>query len=213
MNWWSKGRGSPYGAASAAASAAAILRHSNGLKELTHAWGREEGLAILDLGPTSSANISFLSNLGHKVLHEDVLLASTDPALQQSTEQGLTLDAEKFLAANLNYPPESLDGALLWDLLDYAPEAMLQPLVSRLAASFKPGGMALAYFHSRLEPGPSPYFRYHIRDGENLELRPAMPQPLARALNNRAIEKLFSGFRRVKFFLARDHLREVLVTK
>lgn len=219
MHWWGKVRGAA-GAAPAAASpratagaGAALVRHSNGLKEMTRAWQREQGLAILDLGPTSSANIGFISNLGQKVLHEDVLLAGADPRFQRPTEQGLALDAAAFLAANLNYPAESLDGVLLWDLLDYAPQPMLQPLVNRLAASFKPGGMALAYFHARVEPGPSPFFHYHIRDGENLELRPSAPQPLARAWNNRAIERLFTGFRAIKFFLARDHLREVLVTK
>lgn len=215
MDWWGKLRGAsgPASGAVSLGAGAAVVRHSNGLKEMTRAWQREEGLAILDLGPTSSANIGFISNLGQKVLHEDVLLAGADPRFLHPTEQGLALDPAAFLATNLNYAAESLDAALLWDLLDYAPEPMLQPLVNRLAACFKPGGMALAYFHARVEAGPSPCFRYHIRDAENLELRPGAPQPLARAWNNRAIERLFSAFRAIKFFLARDHLREVLVTK
>lgn len=216
MDWLQRVRSALSGdAAPAIPSVAAkpTLRHSNGLRELTRAWQREEGLAILDLGPTSSANISYVSSLGQKVLHEDLLLASADSRFQISTENGPELNTAAFLAVNLNYPADSLDGALLWDLLDYLPADTLQPLVSRLAQSFKPGGMALAYFHARAEPTPQPRLRYHIHDAEHLELRPGPPLPIARALNNRAIERLFSDFRAIKFFLARDHLREVLVTK
>lgn len=221
MDWLGKVRGAVGaapgaarpGAGDAAGAGPAVLRHSNGLRELTSSWQREQGLAILDLGPTSSANIRYVSGLGQKVFHEDLLLASADTRFQRPSEEGPVLDPAAFLTANLTYQPESLDGVLLWDLLDYAPEPLLQPVVNRLAASFKPGGMALAYFHARVEPGPSPYFRYHIHDGENLELRSGTARPLARALNNRAIERLFGGFRAIKFFLARDHLREVLVTK
>ncbi|MGH9535765.1 MAG: hypothetical protein ACRD2E_13010 [Terriglobales bacterium] len=217
MDWIEKVRGSLRGGPSAAVAptvgAKPALRHSNGLRELTRAWQREPGLAILDLGPTSSANIGFISNLGHKVLHEDLLMASADPRFQHLTETGPGLDPVAFLAANLHYPAASLDGALLWDVLDYVPEAALQPLVTQLAQTIKPGGMALGYFHARADPGPSPCVRYHIHDDEHLELRPGAAMPLARALNNRAIERLFSGFRAIKFFLARDHLREVLVTK
>jgi len=36
---------------------------------------------------------------------------------------------------------------------------------------------------------------------------------LARVFNNRHIENLFHDFKSVKFFLARDHFREVLVVR
>src|SRR5581483_12183306 len=58
-----------------------ISRRSSGLNEFTRAIEGEDGLRILDLGPTSPSNISHLTGLGHKVYNEDVLKASTDPTL------------------------------------------------------------------------------------------------------------------------------------
>jgi len=46
-----------------------------------------------------------------------------------------------------------------------------------------------------------------------LHLQPRFSQPLPRAFNNRNLERLFSNFRSVKFFLAKENLREVIVTR
>lgn len=193
--------------------APALVRHSNGLREFSAALAPDAGLSVLDLGHTSSANLMYLSNLGHRVRHEDLLLACAEPKYALRTEEGVSFDAERFLAGNLAYGPATLDGVLLWDLPDYISEPLVKPLVNRLAAAVKPGGAVLAYFHTR-DAGPgAPFYRYNIKDAENLELRLAQPLPLLRIFNNRNIENLFSGFRSLKFFLARDNLREVLVLK
>src|SRR3954464_11730680 len=65
-----------------------VTRRSSGLQEFVRALGKEEGLRILDLGPTSPTNIARLTEQGHKVYNEDVLLASMDPALQGPAEKG-----------------------------------------------------------------------------------------------------------------------------
>jgi len=62
-------------------------RRSSGLAELTRLLKGSEGLAILDLGPTSPANITHFTGLGHRVYNEDVLLASQNPEYKSKDPQ------------------------------------------------------------------------------------------------------------------------------
>jgi hypothetical protein len=86
----------------------------------------------------------------------------------------------------------------------------------------KPGGVLLAFFHTK-DAGPTaPYSRYHIAGDDALDLQPmavrngsgeASLVKLQRVFNNRHIENLFRDFSSLKFFLARDNIREVLVVR
>ena len=60
-------RGSPEAATAppAAERGQRLRRRSSGLAEFTRAIDEEEGLRILDLGPTSPTNIAYLTGLGH----------------------------------------------------------------------------------------------------------------------------------------------------
>ena len=79
-----------------------VTRRSSGLQEFVRALGKQEGLRILDLGPTSPINIARLTEQGHKVYNEDVLLASMDPAFQSQGEGGKpAVSAERFLAEKI----------------------------------------------------------------------------------------------------------------
>src|SRR5579864_6436527 len=94
---------------------AKLLRHSTGLTEFTRIISAAQGLAVLDLGPTSPANIKFLTDLGHKVYNEDILSEASLPELQVKGEDGtIRLDVETYLKYNLQYQPQSLDAVLLW---------------------------------------------------------------------------------------------------
>jgi hypothetical protein len=205
--------GAPRAAGREPGASAGVTRRSNGLKEFTSEWRREAGLCILDLGQTSSANLTFITNLGHRIYTEDLISESADPKYMVPGEAGPHFDAERFLAENLKYPPQFFDSVLLWDLPDYLPEELVRPLTEHLSVTLKPGGTVLAYFHTKAAGANAPFFRYHIRDSETIELRPAKPhQPLRRVYNNRHIENLFKQFR-CKFFLARDNLYEVVITR
>ncbi|HYY68309.1 MAG TPA: SAM-dependent methyltransferase, partial [Terriglobales bacterium] len=59
----------------------------------------------------------------------------------------------------------------------------------------------------------APYYRYHIAGKDILELQPGPAFRLQRVFNNRHIENLFRDFSSIKFFLAREHVREVLVLR
>lgn len=192
-----------------------INRHSSGLQEFTRALAGREGLCILDLGPTSPTNIARLTGLGHKTYSEDVLLASSDPAFNLGrTKEGQTIyDVESFLKGNLVYPAPLFDGVLCWDLCDYLDESLVRPAVERIGDAMRRGGVLLAFFHTR-DAGPdAPHYRYHILGDDLLELQPGSRARLQRVFHNRHIENLFSGFSSLKFFLARDNVREVLAVR
>jgi SAM-dependent methyltransferase len=210
-----------------------LTRRSSGLGELARVWETEESLCVLDLGSTSPANIRQFTERGHKIYSEDLLVASTEPNLVTKDEQGATvLDTRQFLADNLVYPAAHFDVVLCWNLPDYLDESLVRPVVGRLWSVLKPGGMLLAFFHTR-DAGPdAPCYRFHIIGKDTLEMqrivlrREARRGPtgavhtalndgfqLQRVFNNRHIENLFRDFASIKFFLARDNVREVLVVR
>jgi hypothetical protein len=184
-----------------------LTRRSSGLSELARVWASETPLCVLDLGSTSPTNITFFTERGHKIYSEDLLAASTEPTLVTKDEQGnVVLDSHKFLAENL------------------------VAVMARLWSVLKPGGMLLAFFHTK-DAGPdSPCCRFHIVDKDTLEMLPVVRRRearptgathaaivdgfrLQRVFNNRHIENLFRDFASIKFFLARDNVREVLVVR
>jgi SAM-dependent methyltransferase len=204
-----------------------LTRRSSGLGELSRSWESVQGLCILDLGSTSPTNIRHFTERGHKIYSEDLLTASTDPSLPTKDEQGNdVLDSRKFLADNLVYPAARFDVVLCWNLPDYLDESLVKPVVGRLWSVLKPGGMLLAFFHTR-DAGPdSPCHRFHIVGTDILEMQKIELRgdgrrgpvgkdgfQLQRVFNNRHIETLFRDFASIKFFLARDNIREVLVVR
>lgn len=209
-----------------------LIRRSSGLGELSRSWESSDSICVLDLGTTSPTNIRHFTERGHKIYSEDLLTASTDPALLSKDENGVAiLDSRKFLADNLVYPAAHFDVILCWNLPDYLEENLVKPVVGRLWSVLKPGGMLLAFFHTR-DAGPdSPYHRFHIVGPDSLQMQKVEARretrrgptgavhtaldgfQLQRVFNNRHIETLFRDFASIKFFLARDNIREVLVVR
>ena len=187
--------------------------------EISRVLNSQEGLCVLDLGSTSANNISFLTEKGHKNYSEDLLRASLDPDLRVKDENGnLVIDSKKFLDDNLTYPNGLFDIVLVWNLPDYMEEGLVKPTIDRLWSVMKPGGLLLAFFHTR-DAGPdSPCYRFHITGTDMLEMQevrlPNNQAPrLQRVFNNRHIENLFRDFASTKFFLALDAIREVLLAR
>jgi SAM-dependent methyltransferase len=207
-----------------------IVRRSTGLGEFTRAIGNAEDLCILDLGPTSAPNIRHFTGLGYKVYSEDLLLASMDSAFRITGEDGKpAVDCKRFLAENLTQRPGTIDAILCWDMADYMEESLVKPVIGRFWSVLKPGGVLLAFFHTK-DAGPdAPCYRYHLKGADALELQRITNVPdtgarktsgsesngwrLQRVFNNRHIENLFRDFASIKFFLARDNVREVLVIR
>lgn len=174
----------------------------------------ERKLCVLDLGPTSPANIAFITGMGARVFNEDILTESQDPSYAVKLEDGsVQIDPAKFFAENLNYDADQFDAILCWDVPDYLPESLVRPLVERLQVMLRVKGNLLAFFHTK-DAGPeSLYTRHHIVPPDVLELEPIQGFRLQRIFNNRHIENLFRDFASRKFFLGRDNIREVLMVR
>jgi hypothetical protein len=187
-------------------------RRSSGLGELTRLLKGAEGLAVLDLGPTSPANITHFTELGHRVYNEDVLLLSQNPEYRSSSEPG-GIDVDRFFKENLVFRNVKFDAVLCWDIPDYLAEPLVKPMIERIASVLNPKGYLLAFFHTK-DAGPdAPYYRYHIHGADTLRLQHGPQFRLQRIFNNRHIENLFHDYASLKFFLARDNVREVLVVR
>jgi hypothetical protein len=194
--------------------------------EVSRLLNSQEALCVLDMGATSASNISFFTNKGHKSYSEDLLRSSLDPALRVQDGDGKSVvDAKRFLDENLVYQNAQFDVVLCWNLPDYMEESLVKPTIDRLWSTMKPGGLLLAFFHTR-DAGPdSVCYRYHVTDSDMLEMQevkfamPGRPSAekqsprLQRVFNNRHIENLFRDFSSIKFFLSRDSIREVLVVR
>ncbi len=200
--------GSPKG------SAARIPRRSTGFHEFTKSILKPEGQTILDLGPTSPANLEFITQLGHRAYNDDVLAGSADKSVLVKNDEGqMVIDVERYLRENLIQEPETFDAVLLWDVCDYLPESLVKPVIDRIRRVTKPKGMLLGFFHTK-DAGPdAPYYRYHIKDPQTLELQQGPQFRLQRVFNNRHIENLFHDYASIKFFLGKENIREVLVVR
>ena len=187
-------------------------RRSRGLEEFFTQIRDTSGLTLLDLGGATQKNISFITDLGHRIYTEDFLRILNEAfGADDTVDQSNPGRIEYFLKQTLDYPRGHFDGVLIWDVLEYLNPVLLNAVVERLHYIVRPKAYMLAFFHSddKLEEVPSYAFR--IAHLNSLEvLRHGMRRPV-QLFNNRSLEKLFARFESVKFFLTRERLREVIV--
>jgi hypothetical protein len=192
-----------------------VPRHSSGWAQLLTHLRSQESLRILDIGPTSSSNINYITNLGHSIYMANLAEEAARPEWLLAGENGepAHYDVEGFIATNLNFSGRTFDVVVLWDAADYLPEALLGPVMARLHEVMEAGGKMLAFFHSK-NTGPETAFRrYHLTDTDVVQMQLYGSFPLLHTFNNRQIEKLLESFSGTKFFLAKDNIREVVVTR
>ena len=190
-------------------------RYSSGWSSLLKHLKSEQGLRILDIGPTSSTNINFLTTLGHGVYMADIVHEAARADWLKAAEPGSEprFDVEGFLDHNLDFAGREFDVVLLWSTLDYLPEVLVAPMIQRFRSSMPPGGRILALFHTRSMGAHTAFCRYHITDGDSIEMQESTGYPVRRIYTNRTIEKIFETYANTKFFLAKDNLYEVLITR
>lgn len=176
----------------------------------------EESLRVLDIGPTSPSNINFLTGLGHScymadVVHEALNMQWVTPPSEEGGEAGF--DLVGFFEQNLNFGGRQFDVVLLWTTLDYIPQGLVQPFIQHLHTAVRPGGRVLALFHTKSIGPDTRFCRYHLTDGDTIEMQESETHPILRVYTNRSIEKLFSRYSNYRFFLAKDNLYEVIITR
>src|SRR2546430_13107247 len=75
-----------------------VARHSNGLDQFFSYIKGESGLSILDLAGVNQANVSFITNLGHRIYSEDFLRS-----LQLADNGDALPRVDAFLNQNLSH--------------------------------------------------------------------------------------------------------------
>lgn len=188
-------------------------RNSNGLDQFFYSLQGRDGLSILDFGGASQANITFITNLGHRIYSEDVLTSVDEVFGSDMETQSNPVRIEMFQNQVLDFPDEHFDGALVWDVLQFLSPAAAQATVDRLHRILSSHSYLLAFFNATEKTPSVPAFHYRINDSKTLSLKPRGNRAPTQFFNNRAIEKLFQKFDSIKFFLTRDNLREVIVKR
>jgi SAM-dependent methyltransferase len=209
--------GVPKGAfakSTSSSNASAITRNSSGFDQFYSMLKASEGMSILDLAGASQANIMFITGAGHRISSDDLIGAMIDNfgddfGANQQTEA----KAARFLQQALDFPPETFDGALVWDAFQFLSPPLIDHAVERLLRVMRPGGVILAFFNANEKVSEIPLFSYRIQDEKTLLQVPRGAPQRVQMFNNRSIEKLFEASASVKFFLTRDNLREVLIRR
>ena len=187
-------------------------RNSRGLEQFFGNIRGQSGLTILDLGGVSQQNVSFITNLGHRLYSEDFLQILHEIfGVDDTTDQSNPGRIEYFLRNALEYPEQHFDGVLVWDVLEYLEPTLLAATVERLQKIVRPTSYMLAFFHSDDKLEAVPYYTFRIQDVSTLRVAQRGARRPAQLFNNRSLEKLFQSFGSVKFFLTREQLREVIV--
>jgi len=171
------------------------------------------GLSVLDCAGASQDNIDFLINLGHKVYTQDLMRSINEAFGAEPGEQANASRIEFFLRQNFDYPPETFDGALLWDALQFMSPALLNATVERIYDIMRPNSFLLSFFTSMERATEVPSYSFRIADNKTIVVTDRGMRSAGQIFNNRNLEKLFGRFSSVKFFLTRDNLREVIVKR
>jgi len=194
--------------------AAALLstRPSRGLEEFFTYIRDQSGLRILDLGGATQKNVTFITDLGHRLYSEDFLQILNDTfGSDGTTDQSNPGRIEYFLKQTLDYQEGQFDGVLVWDVLEYLAPALLMAVVERLQHVVRPKSYMLAFFHAEDKLDAVPFYTFRIGAANALEVAQHGVRQPAQLFNNRSLEKLFGRFESVKFFLTRERLREVII--
>jgi len=193
-----------------------LSRSSHGLDQFFSSLQDQESLSILDFSGASQANISFITNMGHRIYSNDVVRAmeeafgSGGDFVENQTDPQR---AAAFLRESLDFPEGSFDGALVWDTLQFLAPPLLQDTVDQLCRILRPQASLLAFFHAEEKAQSAPLYTYRIVESKIMSLTPRNQVRPVQYFNNRSLEKLFQKYNSVKFFLTRDHLREVIVRR
>ncbi len=175
---------------------------SNVLRLFVEALRRRQEPQVLDVGPVCGENISFLAHRVRRLYVCDMFLR-----VDRDRRKGVPLS---WTWQHLDYPPQSFDGILLWDLADHLDDREVVRLVELCRTMVRPGGM-VAVFVLGAKVLSNTVNSFVIGDGLRLNLRPQphLDLPLY-VRQNREVLSLFTPFTPVRSFIYRTGLREFL---
>ena len=193
-----------------------LTRHSSGFDQFCSMLRNAENLSILDMSGASQANISFVTAFGHRISSDDIVGTMQECFGDDFFDnQQAASNAQRFLDQTLKFPDQFFDGALVWDALQFLTSPLLDQTVAQLLRVMRPCGAMLVFFNSDEKAKQIPVYNYRIQDQKTLVQIPRASAGYQRTqfFNNRSIEKIFQSAASLKFFLTRDHLREVIVRR
>jgi hypothetical protein len=190
-------------------------RNSSGLDQFCATLEERAGMNILDLAGANQDTISFITNYGHGLYSDDLLLQMDQCFGDRDffENQINPRKVEEFLERALHFPDDHFDGALVWDTLQYLSAPLLAVVIERLWHMLRPGSCMLALFNANEQAEKVQSYSYRIADHRTIGMLPRTMRRPSQPFNNRTLEKLFQNFHSVKFFLTRENLREVIVRR
>ena len=194
---------------------ARVPRHSSGWMKILVRLKAEPGLRVLDIGPTSPNNINFLTSLGHSVYMADLVDEAVKPEWKLPLQEGepQAYDTEGFVGRHMDFSDRKFDVILLWDALDYIPHPLADAILRKLTIVWEEQGHMLAFFHSRMTGPETAFSRYHVQDGDTVETQEGPSHSVLRNYQNRQVEALFQELGSCRFLLAKDNIREVIISR
>ena len=192
-----------------AATVAETAYPTNALPKFLAGLHVRENPLILDLGPVVGSNVTFFGEqLACRIRVEDVA-ADIDSHVKAGTLDQLGAS----FASRFTRPPESVDGILCWDVLDYLDRPAAQALADALCRLLRPDGYLLGLFHTA-DPSEQVYTKYVVVDESTLRYRPYPAlRPRQRSLLNGDVIRLFKHLRVTDSFLMKSNVREMLFRK
>jgi hypothetical protein len=203
---WFFGRRRPQGEFPEEVGVTTGPHRSPGLTALSEELDKRRVEAILDLGASFHENVRYMSRYCGNIVIRDLVNAHGDE-LSGPRASLYRLDVDSVEAAD----ETRYDAILLWDLLHYVERPRLADFAGRLARLARPGALALL-LASATTPIPMTPVQFRIRDRNCLiyqvrgERRSPAPQ-----FTPRTVERLFPGFRPLRFFQLRNGLQEFLL--
>ena len=148
-------------------------RHSSGWVQLQKHLANNEGLRILDIGPTSAININYITSLGHSIYMANLVDEAAKPEwlVPDESGEGKRFDTERFIASNLQFSGRKFDVVTFWDTADYLPAELLGPVIDRIHEVMQPGGLLLGFFHAKATAGEVRFSRYHLTATDEVEIQ------------------------------------------
>jgi hypothetical protein len=178
---------------------------SNALQLFVKGLEGRPSAQVLDLGPVCQENIRFFARRVKRVYVCDMFIR-----LDSCLGKGDPIDR---IWHELDYPPQSFDGILVWELADRLEDRGVRALVERCHTLLKPGGMAvvLVLGEQAVSLGVNAFvvgqnFRVALRSQPHLNLP-------VRGRQSRDILAMMRPLKPAKSFICRFGFMEFLFTR
>jgi len=175
---------------------------SNVIRLFLEVLGRAQENQVLDLGSTCDENITFFARRLKKLYLCDLL--------SHLNRDSSKIKAPDQLLQQLDYPPQSFHGILLWNMVEYFNHSTIIKIAEKCCYMLKPGGLLLVFLTGNSSFGEVAC-RFIVKDEYRvkIELKTDMDPP-SHVLNNRELFEILHFFEPLKSYIYKNGLKEHL---